>query len=106
MIEIINKKTPYRGTATVIYCGRPSIFGNPFTISSTCSRDEACDNFHKWLAEQPEYSHIRKNIIRLAVRVLAGEQLALQCWCAPERCHAESIRDAIMIEVERMKNES
>ncbi|ABM97060.1 DUF4326 domain-containing protein [Methylibium petroleiphilum] len=37
-------------------------------------------------------------IVRLATRVLAGERLALRCWCAPDRCHGDPIRDAIRSE--------
>ena len=33
----------------------------------------------------------------------AGRQVYLMCWCAPKRCHAESIREQVekMIEEDR-----
>lgn len=38
---------------------------------------------------------MRKAIEDLAVRVKAGEKLALRCWCAPKWCHAELIAEKV-----------
>ena len=45
---------------------------------------------------------ISQEINRLARRVLSGERLALRCWCAPEDCHADTIRSEILLVVDEL----
>jgi hypothetical protein len=69
-----------------IYCGRPSIWGNPFTHIKDKetkaefiveSRDEAIAKYEEWLMKQPE---LLKQISTLKGKVLG-------CWCFPKNCH-------------------
>jgi hypothetical protein len=39
----------------------------------------------------------------IAARVAAGENVALACWCAPARCHAENYIQPILKMVERQR---
>lgn len=63
--------------------GRRTIYGNPFKISSTCTRKESIEKFKKYFKNRmrvdPDY--------RFAVEVLRGEVLA--CWCTPLACHGD-----------------
>ena len=59
-----------------VYCGRPSIWGNPF---SRGSRDKNCDDHMDWLLTQPE---LIKKLPELKGKVLA-------CWCGSLRCHCD-----------------
>jgi len=68
------KKEPYD-----VYCGRPSIWGNKFTIGKDGTRDEVIEKYHKWILTQPDL------LARLPE--LAGKTLA--CWCAPLACHCD-----------------
>lgn len=68
-----------------IYVGRPSPWGNPFEISPSVTRDQACDMFHAW-AFSPEQVQFRGNVRSS----LFGHDLV--CWCHPRRCHAETLR--------------
>lgn len=60
-----------------VYCGRPSPYGNPFTMHFEEMRDEVCDRFEKERLPVLDVSHLR------------GKDLV--CWCAPKRCHCDSI---------------
>jgi len=87
-----------------IYCGRGSALGNPFSHSKGTkalfivkTRDEACDKY-------AEYFHnevvIKKNPVMLKeLREIYSLSLQmpvnLGCFCAPQRCHTETIRDFI-----------
>lgn len=71
-----------------VYVGRPSRWGNPFSINGwNCTPDTAIANFRDLLARAPigddgetVYEEIR--------RELAGRDLA--CWCPPDQpCHAD-----------------
>lgn len=75
--KIYNKKTDGQPKGA-IYCGRPSKWGNPFIIGENGTRDQVCDAF-------------RDSILpNLDVRELRGKDLI--CWCSPERCHCDDIR--------------
>jgi len=61
---------------------RSTPFGNPFHISSRCTRELAIARFTEyWLS--PEIEPLRA----LAVQTLRGHDLA--CWCAPLPCHGD-----------------
>ena len=61
------------------YVGRPSDFGNPFSIASVGSRAEAIRRFEAMVERKPEYKEYIK-------KELKGKNLV--CWCFPLPCHA------------------
>lgn len=64
-----------------------SVLGNPFTLASGYSRDEAVDAYADRAARGVPL------LVRRALDVLRerarSEALALVCFCAPQRCHAD-----------------
>jgi SAM-dependent methyltransferase len=61
--------------------GRPTRWGNPFTVEGTVTRDEAVARYRSWLATQPQ-------LLDEARSRLAGRDLV--CWCPPgAACHAD-----------------
>lgn len=72
---------------------RRTEFGNPFQVGRDGDRDAVCDKFAAWF-HAPEQADLR----RRAIFELSGFDLA--CWCAPLRCHAETIRDWIGSQVD------
>lgn len=85
MPKVLNK---YRDSipAQAIYCGRGSLWGNPFKIGfqaapedTPLSRDEACDLYEAWAPQQWWWRHIQRR--------LRGRDLV--CFCAPKRCHCD-----------------
>ena len=85
-MNVLNKRTDTIPEAAV-YVGRPSMWGNPFHVTLKCSREQAVSKYKTWflerIAHDPDF--------RAATLVLAGKDLV--CWCAPELCHAEVIRE-------------
>lgn len=81
----------------IVYVGRPHVLGNPTPLGSDRNRPAALRVYGHWLrfcygqGGTPQ----REAIDRLAVRVAAGERLALQCWCSPKACHADIIKQLI-----------
>ena len=63
--------------ADAVYIGRGSPYGNPFVIGKHGTRDEVCDRFE------------REVLPTLNVELLRGKDLV--CYCAPMRCHGDSI---------------
>jgi uracil-DNA glycosylase family 4 len=68
------KKSPYD-----VYIGRPSKWGNPFTIGKDGTRAEVIEKHRLWLMEQPDLLN--------SLDELKGKRLG--CWCRPEACHGD-----------------
>jgi len=84
MCRILNaKQVGEAPSATRVYVGRPSKWGNPFVIGRDGSRDEVIARYRAWIVTQPE--------LMSALHELRGKDLI--CWCAPEACHAEVLKD-------------
>ena len=62
---------------------RRTPWGNPFPMDDEADRDFVCDEFEdyakKRLTREPDW-----------LSPLRGKNLV--CWCAPKRCHAETLR--------------
>jgi hypothetical protein len=65
----------------VVYCGRPTIYGNPF------KGPDGVERFRQYLAERPLLREKMK-------RELRGKTLA--CWCAEDvECHVDVILEIV-----------
>jgi len=67
------------------YIGRPSIFGNPYTIGPDGTREEVIDKFKKYFYNKIETDKHFKN----QVLELKGHRLG--CYCYPKACHGDVI---------------
>ena len=103
-MAVLNKKTvgtPYGA----VYIGRGSIWGNTFThlpnIPNTTQvkdRNAACDAHRKLLQEQIESGQV--TLQQLAS--LYGKDLV--CFCAPLRCHGDTLVQAAAWATEKLAN--
>lgn len=66
-----------------VYIGRPSIWGNPFTIGKDGNRKEVIEKYKEWIQTQPQLLDI--------IKYLRGKVLG--CWCAPKECHGDILAD-------------
>lgn len=78
--KTVNLKVVGRGYTDGVYIGRPSVFGNPFTVGKDGTREEVIAAYEKHLQAHPE-------IVEQAKRDLPGRNLI--CWCAPLACHGD-----------------
>ena len=62
-----------------VYIGRPSKWGNPFSVGQDGGREEVIDKYHRWLLTQPK--------LLLCLWELRGKRLG--CWCKPKACHGD-----------------
>ena len=70
-------------SATRVYIGRPSKWGNPFVIGRDGSRAEVVAKYRAWIVTQPALMN--------ALEELRGRDLV--CWCAPLACHGDVLID-------------
>lgn len=81
MARVYNK---YHGDAPkgAVYIGRPSPWGNPFTIGKDGTRDEVLAKYRKWLRGQPM-------LVERIEKELRGKDLV--CFCKPASCHGDTL---------------
>lgn len=77
----VHNKHNRTAPADAIYIGRGSPYGNPFVIGVHGDRDEVCDRYE------------REVLPTLYLEPLRGKDLV--CFCAPQRCHGDSILAAL-----------
>ena len=96
MITIGKIYSPLKG-AVNIRVDRKSVLGNPFYLNNEGQRDHVCDSYKHWLDNQIADKNIEviSMLYNIAELVRNNEHVHLQCWCAPKRCHAESIMHVI-----------
>lgn len=79
--------------ARAVYVGRPSPLGNPFTMRNEADRDRVCDQYEAWFAQKVAHGDARvMNELRRLYRLASKGDLILGCYCAPKRCHADTIK--------------
>ncbi len=61
-----------------VYIGRPSYWGNPFSIADDGSREEVIEKYREYLKTRPD-------ITLKAKLELRGKDLV--CFCSPRACH-------------------
>lgn len=76
-----------------IYIGRGSILGNPDRMYTEDERDKVCDSyevyFQKKIDEQdPEFID---ELARLTESAYINGYVRLGCFCAPRRCHGDTV---------------
>lgn len=68
-----------------VRCDRFSDWGNPFEMGKDGDRNQVCDNYNT------HYLPFKPSLISKIKKTLKGK--ALGCWCAPERCHCDILKE-------------
>lgn len=104
MIEIMNLRDVKPSEPYDFLVDRRSPAGNPYFMAHESMRDTVCDKYAKLLWETVGYPRSKSKACVEFVAYLEKMRdafkehgkLRLFCWCAPKRCHAETIRDWII----------
>jgi hypothetical protein len=80
----------YRG-AKGVYCGRPTALGNPYSISANMTRDQACDAYEAHFDKVKDDPIISAVLTALLQVHRVEGTVTLVCYCAPKRCHCDTI---------------
>ena len=92
-IRIANQ---HHGASTGVYVGRPTVLGNPYRVQ-VWNRAQAVEQYRAWLRRQWQAGgQVQAALLELARAYKAQGTLTLICWCAPRRCHAEVVREAVL----------
>ena len=99
-IRIINLKNyKLNENEVLIKVDRTTTVGNPFIMHNESERDEVCDKYDEYF-NNIVIKDIRKDTkfmdyLRYIYKIAKKQNVALGCWCAPKRCHAETIKSFI-----------
>ena len=76
---------------------RASVLGNPFRMEDEDERDAVCEQYHIYFHTRLASgdSAFCNELQRLIFLAMQYGKLELFCWCAPKRCHAETIAEFI-----------
>jgi hypothetical protein len=83
------KKEPYD-----IYIGRPSKWGNPFSIGPDGSRQEVIEKYRQFILNHPQLIE--------DLHELKGKTLG--CWCKPLSCHGDVLVELVELDTLFTKN--
>ena len=93
MIRIKNLRNEKPTQAWQVKVDRSSVLGNPFYMATEAQRDEVCDKYEAYFERQVRLNEqFEEELRRLDDLHKDHGILELFCWCAPKRCHAETIK--------------
>jgi uncharacterized protein YeaO (DUF488 family) len=94
MITICNLRESKPTNSWDIRVDRASPLGNPFYMTSETYRNQVCDKYEDWFKIKVAYEEpfIINELKSLKEIYKLYDRLNLFCWCAPKRCHAETIK--------------
>lgn len=100
-IHVYNKNNEEHYGENVVYCGRGSILGNPYThikdkktkaLFVVSNREEAIDNYSHYFdvmyGSNVDFTNAIDSIYEKYKR---GEDVYLSCYCKPQSCHCDII---------------
>ncbi len=92
MIRVVHcKKESYD-----VYIGRPSKWGNPFSIGKDGDRKEVIKKYKRYLIENKK---LMNSLYELEGKVLG-------CWCKPKACHGDVLVKLVNRRIKKgLKNE-
>jgi len=93
-ITVGNKRNGAKG----IYVGRPSALGNPFIVGRDGPAGSLIEPYRSWLAERisQKDTKVLAALQEIKSQVEAQGSITLVCWCSPNPCHANVIRETVL----------
>ena len=73
------------------------ILGNPYYMNTESERDLVCEKYKLWIYQKllQKDKAVIDELNRIIKIYKKHNKLRLFCWCAPKRCHAETIKEII-----------
>ena len=94
MIEIISMRKYHRVHDYDFRVDRSTSIGNPFPMKSESEEESnrVCDKFEDYLKELIRREVVTEYLQQMFDAYRLHGKLRLFCWCAPKRCHTETMR--------------
>lgn len=73
-----------------------SILANPYHVGKDGTREQVIAKYRVWLWERiQEKGVVYHELLEVALRIIAGNNLILTCYCKPLDCHGDVVKRAI-----------
>ena len=94
----INVRNKSKWKQSGFYVGRPTILGNPFRIDEQITREESIQRYAEWFISKikSRNNHFIQHLHIMEHMLKENGKLDLVCWCAPEMCHADLIKQVLL----------
>lgn len=79
-------------------CDRTSPVGNPSKMNSNSTRDDVCEDYIDYFYHNLNPDLSPPGFLKYLDKILqAAKQrdIILGCWCAPRRCHCDTIKQYV-----------
>jgi hypothetical protein len=83
-IQVTNRRSTTHGTLV----DRSTVFGNPFRITKRATRAHVIARYKDYFLKK-----VKSDLVFCAAARKLRKADALACWCAPEPCHADVIKE-------------
>lgn len=98
-LRVVSKRQGEWPNRRYVYIGRPSVLGNPFPIGEGKTRADVIAMFKAYLHDELASGNeaIINELERIGALVLdgTGQPVCLQCFCSPQACHGDVIKEVI-----------
>lgn len=96
MVRVVNLKNyKLKESEVLIKVDRSTPVGNPFHMYDEGMRDEVCNEYEIYFYKKVKQAGAFRAYVAYIYRTALRNDVALGCWCAPKRCHAETIASFI-----------
>jgi len=93
MIEVKNLRIERPKHPWDMRVDRVSVLGNPFRMKEESERDLVCELYKEGFEKHETNSAYWRELQHLYKTHQKFGKLNLFCWCAPKRCHADTIKE-------------
>ena len=92
MVRVVNlRQYKLKDGEVLIKVDRSTPVGNPFYMHNEGMRDEVCDKYKVYFYKRVKEAGAFRDYVAHIYRTALKQDVALGCWCAPKRCHADTI---------------
>jgi len=99
IIEIMNLRNEKPSKLYDFRIDRSSPVGNKFLMINEGERNKVCNQYQADFFERITHNHNKKfneYLKNMSDCLMYYGKLRLFCWCAPKRCHGETIRNYLL----------
>ena len=97
-LRYMQPKYPYD-----ILIDRTTPVGNPFVMRGENNRKFVCMKYMDWFYDSPHTPAFHDYLEEMVRTLIKYNKLRLFCWCVPEMCHGETIRDFLTEKIKHSK---
>jgi len=95
MIEIMNLRNTKPSLPYDFKVDRTTPLGNKFVMHKESDRNLVCDQYDEHFSDLLESERPMKYFMQIYTAYKEHRTVRLFCWCAPKRCHAETIKKVL-----------